>query len=159
MRLPVRIVSTFAAAGLAFGVSTASNAASLAECTAQLKAWVIANGVDAKVAEIALGKVVPDEDPVKFSKAQPEFKTPIWDYIAFLVDDQRIADGKRMLRQYDRVLRQVEAKYGPIRSTFRKLPISRSPVNLVFRRLVHSRSRSDRRPPSPPRMRRTRSPK
>ncbi len=28
------------------------------------------------------------------SNAQPEFKTPIWDYLGFLVDDQRIADGK-----------------------------------------------------------------
>jgi lytic murein transglycosylase len=29
--------------------------------------------------------------------AQPEFKLPIWDYMAVMVDDERIADGHRMM--------------------------------------------------------------
>ncbi len=29
--------------------------------------------------------------------AQPEFKTPIWDYLAVLVDEERVADGARQL--------------------------------------------------------------
>ena len=31
---------------------------------------------------------------------QPEFKTPIWDYLAALVDEEKVADGKAMMRQY-----------------------------------------------------------
>ena len=49
---------------------------------------------------------------LRFSQAQPEFVTPIWDYLAFLVDDQRIADGRAMMAKYDRVLRQAEQRYG-----------------------------------------------
>ena len=30
---------------------------------------------------------------------QPEFKTPIWDYMAALVDDERVAQGRAMLSQ------------------------------------------------------------
>ena len=39
---------------------------------------------------------------LRLSKVQPEFKTPIWDYLGFLVDEQRVADGRAMMRQYDR---------------------------------------------------------
>lgn len=98
---------------LALAVAAAGRAeADLAACASQLKSWVISQGVDRDVAEIALGNVVPDGDPVKFSQSQPEFKTPIWDYLAFLVDDQRIADGRRVARHYDPLLRRIEATYG-----------------------------------------------
>ena len=43
---------------------------------------------------------------------QPEFKLAIWDYLAGLVDDERVADGKERLQRYAAVLRQVEATYG-----------------------------------------------
>ena len=43
---------------------------------------------------------------------QPEFKLPIWDYLAGLVDDERVADGKAMLEQYRAVLEKVDAAYG-----------------------------------------------
>ena len=43
---------------------------------------------------------------------QPEFKTPIWDYLAALVDDQRIADGRAMLAQWRSTLDAVEARFG-----------------------------------------------
>lgn len=108
-------IGSWIAAGLALAalpLISVPASANLASCSAQLKSWVISQGVDKEVAEIALGKVVPDEDPVRFSKSQPEFKTPIWDYLAFLVDEQRIADGKRMARQHDRLLRQIEQQYG-----------------------------------------------
>ena len=31
---------------------------------------------------------------LEFETNDPEFKTPIWDYMAVLVDDERVADGK-----------------------------------------------------------------
>jgi len=43
---------------------------------------------------------------------QPEFRTPIWDYLAALVDDERVADGQAMLREWDATLRAVEARFG-----------------------------------------------
>jgi lytic murein transglycosylase len=43
---------------------------------------------------------------------QPEFRLAIWDYLASLVDDERVADGKANLISHAEVLRRVEAAYG-----------------------------------------------
>jgi lytic murein transglycosylase len=47
-----------------------------------------------------------------FLDAQPEFVTPIWDYLAGLVDEERVADGRAMLARWAEVLARVEAEYG-----------------------------------------------
>ena len=69
-------------------------------------------GVSRSVAAAALDNVRRDEDVIRRSKRQPEFKTPIWDYLGFLVDEQRIEDGQAMMRQYDGVLRAAEQRFG-----------------------------------------------
>jgi lytic murein transglycosylase len=48
---------------------------------------------------------------------QPEFKTPIWDYLAGLVDDQRVADGRARLEEWASVLTAAEAKFNVDRHT------------------------------------------
>jgi lytic murein transglycosylase len=47
-----------------------------------------------------------------FEKAQPEFKTPIWDYLEGLVDEERIADGKAAMAREARALAHAEQTYG-----------------------------------------------
>ncbi|MDR1853317.1 MAG: lytic murein transglycosylase, partial [Azoarcus sp.] len=54
----------------------------------------------------------PDLSVLDFLDAQPEFTTPIWDYLAGLVDDERVADGRAMLDEWRDVLQKVEARYG-----------------------------------------------
>ncbi len=44
--------------------------------------------------------------------AQPEFTTPIWDYLAALVDEERVADGRAMLRQHRALLDGLATQYG-----------------------------------------------
>ena len=39
--------------------------------------------------------------------AQPEFKTPIWDYMAGLVDDERVADGKAGMARWQAELERA----------------------------------------------------
>ncbi len=92
--------------------SGATHAASLQNCVAAIRSEAIRGGVSPAVAEAALGNVSFDEKVVRFSKSQPEYETPIWDYMAFLVDDARVADGKAMLKKHDRTLRAVEKAYG-----------------------------------------------
>ena len=48
-------------------------------------------GVSRSVANQALSGVKYEEKVVRFSRSQPEYRTPIWDYMAFLVDPERIA--------------------------------------------------------------------
>jgi lytic murein transglycosylase len=43
---------------------------------------------------------------------QPEFTTPIWDYLAALVDAQRVADGRAMLEQHAATLARAQADFG-----------------------------------------------
>ncbi len=43
---------------------------------------------------------------------QPEFRLAIWDYLAGLVDDERVADGQAMLAEHRAVLQRVAAAYG-----------------------------------------------
>ncbi len=54
---------------------------------------------------------------LEFLDNQPEFKTPIWDYLAALVDEERVADGRAMLRQWAQALSVAESRYGVDRFT------------------------------------------
>ena len=46
------------------------------------------------------------------SESQPEFKLPIWDYIARLVDRQRVDDGRKVLATQALSLRTIASRHG-----------------------------------------------
>ena len=56
--------------------------------------------------------LVPDMSVVEKLDYQPEFRMPIWDYLAALVDDERVADGQAQLAQHAEVLAKVAERYG-----------------------------------------------
>ncbi|MEO9530346.1 MAG: lytic murein transglycosylase [Roseibium sp.] len=87
-------------------------AQAIESCVAALKKQAIAAGVRPDVAERMLAGAVFDEKVIRFSTSQPEHKTEIWDYMAFLVDVQRIEDGKKYLKQNRRTLTAIEKRYG-----------------------------------------------
>jgi lytic murein transglycosylase len=87
-------------------------AASFETCVKGIHASVVKAGVKADVAEAAFNNIAFDEKVVRFSRNQPEYRLAIWDYMAFLVDDERIADGKKMMDAYGETLRAVERAYG-----------------------------------------------
>jgi lytic murein transglycosylase len=43
---------------------------------------------------------------------QPEFRMPIWDYLAVLVDEQRVADGRARLAEHRELLQRVAQRFG-----------------------------------------------
>lgn len=43
---------------------------------------------------------------------QPEFKTDIWDYLAGLVDDERVQDGQDQLAAYQTTLDRAQSRFG-----------------------------------------------
>ena len=90
----------------------AAPAGAFERCVSQLERDAVSRGVPASVAADAFQGVEADERVLGFSTAQPEFVTPIWDYLAFLVDDERIADGRRRLAEHEDLLRRIEATYG-----------------------------------------------
>ncbi|QGZ36163.1 lytic murein transglycosylase [Stappia indica] len=97
---------------LSLPLGTVPAAAALEGCLPQMRAQAVKAGVSQRTVDAALADVAYDEKAVRFSTSQPEYKTPIWDYLAFLVDAERIADGRKMLDRHARVLAQVEKTYG-----------------------------------------------
>jgi lytic murein transglycosylase len=102
---------TILVAGLSI-IGTGSAAASFSACVAGLKQAALSAGVSQALAERALSLSAPDERVLRLSQVQPEFRIPIWDYFAFLVDEERVQDGRAMMRRYDRVLRAAEQRFG-----------------------------------------------
>src|SRR5215218_7791268 len=56
--------------------------------------------------------VEPDLKILELMDNQPEFKTPIWDYLSALVDEERVQDGRAAMRQWGQALASAEARFG-----------------------------------------------
>lgn len=72
----------------------------------------IKSGVQAATYDAQTASLAPDMDVLGFLDVQPEFKTPIWDYMAGLVDEERIEDGRQALARHADVLARAQAEYG-----------------------------------------------
>jgi membrane-bound lytic murein transglycosylase B len=62
-------------------------------CLATLRAESPAKGISTASFDRLTSGLTPDLSVLEFLDYQPEFRTPIWDYLAGLVDDERVADG------------------------------------------------------------------
>jgi lytic murein transglycosylase len=99
------------AAAAAAGVAPA-RAASFQECLAGLRPTILGSGVDAATFDKATSGLQPDPSIFALAEAQPEFKTPIWDYLAGLVDEERVNDGRAMMQRWRQALAAAQARYG-----------------------------------------------
>lgn len=81
-------------------------------CLAALRATAAGKGIAAGRFSELTADLRPDPSVLPLLDAQPEFTTPIWDYLAALVDTQRVEDGRAMLVQHRALLQQVSARYG-----------------------------------------------
>ncbi|WP_368562921.1 lytic murein transglycosylase [Pseudoxanthomonas sp. UTMC 1351] len=83
-----------------------------ADCVAGLQSQATAQGISADNYRIHTQGLLPDMSVLELLDAQPEFTTPLWDYLAALVDDQRVTDGQAMLATHATLLAQVAERYG-----------------------------------------------
>ena len=72
----------------------------------------VAAGVDGRVYDDAMAGLTPDPRVPKLVTAQPEFTTPIWDYIEGRVTADRIARGKAAIARNQNLFASVGATYG-----------------------------------------------
>jgi membrane-bound lytic murein transglycosylase B len=72
----------------------------------------VAAGVSPEAYERATSGLVEDPDISKLVETQPEFSTPIWDYLDKRVSDKRIADGKAAMKQNAALFKSIGKKYG-----------------------------------------------
>ena len=81
-------------------------------CLSALRSQAAARGVSAQAFDAATRGVEPDLSILDLMNNQPEFKTPIWDYLAALVDDERVQDGKAAMGRWGQALAAAEARFG-----------------------------------------------
>lgn len=106
-----RVVSAWLLAALTLPCAAWAQTAFEA-CLGVLRNDALARGVSAETLERHLRPVTHDPGVLELMDNQPEFKLPIWDYLAVLVDDERIADGRAMLARWRETLAEVEAVFG-----------------------------------------------
>ncbi|MGH6923909.1 MAG: lytic murein transglycosylase [Propylenella sp.] len=110
MRPLFRLVVT-----LLFGVSFAAGA----WADAGFDRWVrdfwpaaSAEGVSRAVYEAAFRELTPDPEVLEKARHQPEFVTPLWEYVAARVSEKRIVDGREMLTRHGGLLDAIERAHG-----------------------------------------------
>ncbi|KQU51780.1 lytic transglycosylase [Bosea sp. Leaf344] len=86
-------------------------------CLAGLRSAAAAKGVSTATFDRAMAGIEPDMKVIELMNNQPEFKTPIWDYLGTLVDDEKVAEGRAMLRQHAATLAAAEQRFGVDRHT------------------------------------------
>jgi lytic murein transglycosylase len=91
---------------------TAAQQQAYAACMQRLRGSAQAAGVSAATLDRHVSGLQPDLGVLELLDRQPEFTTPIWDYLAGLVDEERVADGRAMLSTHAATLARVEREYG-----------------------------------------------
>lgn len=86
-------------------------------CVAGLRGAAAAKGVSGATFDRAMAGVTPDMKVIELMNNQPEFKTPIWDYLGTLVDEEKVAEGRAMMRQHAATLAAAEQRFGVDRHT------------------------------------------
>lgn len=89
-----------------------ASAQSFQACLAAMRPPALAAGISPAVYDRHTSGLQADPTVIEASKSQPEFKTPIWDYMASLVDEERVREGQAMLKKHAGVLARVEQRYG-----------------------------------------------
>ncbi|MDR2031492.1 MAG: lytic murein transglycosylase [Azoarcus sp.] len=81
-------------------------------CLARLRPQAVQRGIAPATFDTHAARLAPDLSVLELLDAQPEFVTPIWDYLAALVDDERVDDGRAMLEHWRDVLQEIDKRYG-----------------------------------------------
>ena len=97
---------------LALLAAASPAAAGFDDCIASMRGGALARGVSAATYDRETQGLQSNPEVLGFLDKQPEFRTPIWDYLAGLVDDERIADGRAKMREYQNALSVAQARFG-----------------------------------------------
>lgn len=108
---PVVLASAFSILALLPVTAYATDAA-FQSCLSGLGGAALASGVSGDAYARYTANLDPDMSVIDKLNYQPEFSTPIWDYLSGLVDQERVDLGKQKLTQYTDVLQRVQTQHG-----------------------------------------------
>src|SRR6185437_6881820 len=86
--------------------------ADFSQCVGSLRGEAAREGISARTLDRAFNGLQPDMKVLDFQAQQPEFKTPVWDYVDVLTGDDRVADGRAAMASQARALARAEERYG-----------------------------------------------
>ncbi len=86
--------------------------ADFASCVGSLRAQAARDGISAHTLDVAFNGLEPDMKVLDFQGQQPEFKTPVWDYVDGLTGDDRVAEGRAAMAGQARALARAEEQFG-----------------------------------------------
>lgn len=86
-------------------------------CRSRLRPSALGAGIRPELFDRYVMGAGRDPEVLQLLDAQPEFTTPVWDYLAGLVDEERVSDGRAMLSEHADVLARVADRYGVDRET------------------------------------------
>ena len=112
VQFPPPEVRAFGAPGLAQVVPVQPDPAAWTRCLSRLQPQAQQAGVSAQTWGTLFNGIQPDATVLEKLDNQPEFKTPIWDYLAGWVDEERVAEGQRLMAQHATTLEHVATAYG-----------------------------------------------
>ena len=81
-------------------------------CLGQLKATPAFRAITPATFAQATDGLAPDPSVLVLLNRQPEFSMPVWDYLAVLVDDERVADGRAAYARWGDTLARIEQQSG-----------------------------------------------
>lgn len=81
-------------------------------CLASMRPQALAHGIRGDIWDAHTAGLARDQGVLDSLDYQPEFRSPIWDYLAGLVDEQRVADGQAMLVEHAALLARVQEAHG-----------------------------------------------
>ncbi len=90
---------------------SAEELAQFKSCMADLRGAALAADVESSAFDRYAMTVTPDMTVLPLLDRQPEFTTAIWDYLAGLVDQKRVDDGRAMMAKYASTLSQVQSRF------------------------------------------------
>src|SRR5688500_19263718 len=91
--------------------SVSAQEADFARCLAAIRASPQGQRLAADTWERHARGLQSDPRIIAQQQAQPEFTLPVWDYLAVMVDDERIADGRRLMVEHGATLEAIERRY------------------------------------------------
>ena len=81
-------------------------------CLNQLKATPAFSAITPATFARATDGLAPDATVLVLLNRQPEFTLPVWDYLAVLVDAERVADGRAAFARWQPELQRIEQQTG-----------------------------------------------
>jgi len=90
----------------------APDPAAFRACLSQLQASPAFGAITRETFARATEALAPDASVLVLLDRQPEFTLPVWDYLAVLVDDERVADGRAAFARWQPELQRIAQQSG-----------------------------------------------